>query len=327
MSEAAVATPAAPAAAPSTPAPAAPAVAPATPAPAPSGNGLFADPAGGTNPAPAQTAKSSGFFRDDYATEGKFKEGWSKALEDAGFQRLASRAMTAKDEASLFRMLDDAIGHASGKRVTRPTEGAADQDVQDFRRLVGAPNAPEEYGFKPPKVPDGLEWDDESAAAFQQLAHKHHVPAEFMKEASEFYLGVAQKQQQQAQTRMAAKIDELAAASEKRFRKEKGDDYEGFLGANRDFITARKLDLGDPILKAALSHPDIVALVDEARRASREAPIPGIDKEVFNGSGSAKQQAQAIMRQDPNWKRDPVKAARVKDLYAQDAAREKRTRR
>lgn len=289
-------------------------------------SGSAQQPGNGRQPAAPATpsAKPTGFFRDEFAKDGKFIEGWSKNLSDAGFQRLASKALTAKDEAGLFRMLDDVIGFASKKTVARPTAGASDQELSDFRRLVGAPEAANAYEFKPGKVPDGMEWDDASAAAFQELAYKHHVPAEFMKEASAFYVGVMEKQQAAAQERMTTKIGELAAASEGRFKKEWGEDYDSRLEANKAFVTARKLDVSNPIVAAALSHPDIVALIDEARRASREAPLPGIKQEVFTGSASPRQQAQEIMKQDRNWKNDPEKSRRVRDLYAQESAMKSR---
>ena len=108
-------------------------------------------------------------------------------------------------------------------------------------------------------------------------------------------------------------------------QKEWGVSYDERLGANRDFITARLSpeDLADPALNYALSHPAIVRMVDEARRSTRETPLPGTGASVASGSMSPRQQAVDIMKGNPQWRNDPELARRVNDLYAQQAASDK----
>lgn len=264
------------------------------------------------------------FFRDDYSTEGKFKEGWSQKFADLGYHRLAAKGALAKDEAGFLKMMDDTIGHASGRRITRPSEGASDQDVADFRSLVGAPTEASEYGFMKEGLPEGVTRDDLLSGKVEAALHKHHVSKEAAAELSGIYLEQLGAMKEKGNEAINKRIAELQESTTAELRKEFGEDYEATNTAIKDFLTARKVNLDDPLVRYALLHSPIAKIVNEARKASREAPLAGIKQEVFTGSGSPRQQAQEIMKQDRNWRNDSEKAARVADLYAQQAAIDKR---
>jgi hypothetical protein len=82
--------------------------------------------------------------------------------------------------------------------------------------------------------------------------------------------------------------------------------------------------MADPALKLALSHPAIVRIVDEARRAGREAPLPGANNSTAVGSMTPRQQALEIMKSNPGFQRDKALSAKVNDLYNQEAQARKR---
>jgi hypothetical protein len=65
-------------------------------------------------------------------------------------------------------------------------------------------------------------------------------------------------------------------------------------------------------------------MIDEARRSSREAPLPGVNSSVATGSMSPRQQALDIMKANSNWRQNPETHKRVNDLYAQEAQAQKR---
>jgi len=268
---------------------------------------------------------SAHFFDSRFHEGGQFKEGWAQSLKEAGFERLANKAMLAKDESGFLRALDEAQGMI-GKKVAVGYPGVdADPDaVAEFRRAAGVPDTPEAYDLKPESLPNGVLWDDKTAGEFAQLAHKHHVPAPVAKELLNLHLKVTEAQAQKGLEQFELQVGKLAETSAATFAKEWGEQAEARRAANSDFVKVRGLDTKDPIIRAALSHPDIVRLVDEARRAFREAPVPGVNSGVFNGSGSPREQAQEIMKANPNYRADPALSKRIADLYALDAQQAKR---
>lgn len=265
------------------------------------------------------------FFDSRFHEGGRFKEGWAQSLKEAGFERLANKAMLAKDEAGFLRALDEAQGMI-GKKVAigYPGADADPESVAEFRRAAGVPETPEAYELKPETLPNGVLWDDKTAGEFAQLAHKHHVPAPVAKELLNLHLKITEAQAQKGLEQFEIQVGKLAETSAQTFAKEWGEQAEARRAANSDFVKVRGLDTKDPIIRAALSHPDIVRLVDEARRAFREAPVPGVNSGVFSGSGSPREQAQEIMKAHPNWQNDSALAKRVADLYALDAQQAKR---
>jgi hypothetical protein len=297
----------------------------ATPATTPA-SFLSADQPTSSTPAPA--AKPAQFFGEHVAKEGKFVEGWTENLRQAGFERLANKAALAGDENALFRSMDDMLGLV-GKKAgpTYPKEGASFEDIAAYRREAGVPESPEAYALKPDKLPEGLEWSDDDAKAYSEIFHKHHVPAAAAQELVNRHLESIANMANEGKGRIMERIGKFAEASEATFQKEWGDEYDSRLEANRAFVTTRfsPEELADPVLQAALSHPAIVRMVDTARRELRGmANLPGMGQEMSNGSHSPRQQAVEIMKANPDWQRQPELVRRVNDLYALDAAATKR---
>lgn len=310
--------------------PAAPA---ATPAPAPAGGFLGSPPpAGGAAPAtPSSTpAPQAGgtppahFFDGALHEGGAFKEGWSENLRAAGFERLANKGALAKDEAGFLRSLDDALGLIGRKPVTYPGPTATEAEVAEYRRAAGVPDDPAGYTLKPDKLPEGVEWDDAGGAEFAGLLHKHHAPAALAKDLGEAWAQQQVKFREAAKDGFAKQVNELAAESARVFGQEWGSEASSRQQANADYLRSRGIDLSNPVLQLAFSHPDVVRIVDAARRGLREAPLPGVDAGVFSGSASPGQQARELMKANPRWKNDPELSKRISDLYALDATQAKR---
>lgn len=286
---------------------------------------------GGANASPAaatsESAKS-GWFGDHVQKGGTFNEGWTESLRQAGFERLATKAATAKDEATLMRMMDDTLGFVGKKStgISYPKAGASEDDIASFRRDAGVPDDLEGYAYKPEKLPEGVQWDESAMKPYAEIFHKHHIPVAAAQELIQKHIDSLGGQRDGAFDAFNAKVAQFAQSSEQTFQKEWGDHYDSRLEANRAFVQSRFAadELADPAMQAALSHPKVVRVIDEARRALREAPLPGVGNEVANGSHSPRQQATEIMKANPKWRNDPDASKRVMALYELDAAQSKR---
>lgn len=308
---------------------AAPAAAPAaTPANVPPPAAPAAEPTPGQ---PAQVlpppAPKQQFFAEGISKEGQFAEGWTQKLQELGFERLANKAALVKDETTLFKSLDDALGLLGKKAgVSYPKAGADESAVLAYRADAGVPESPAGYDLKPAQLPEGISWDDATANAYAEAMHKHHIPAAAAKELVDAHLAQLQTQvvaaREEFTQQLSAKVDECV----KTFRDEWGRDYDTRLEANRAFIESQIPPdvLADPTLQAALSNPAIVRIIDQARLGLREGPLPGVGREITTGTHSPRQQANEIMKANPNWHRDPVLNKRVNDLHALEAAQAKR---
>lgn len=283
-----------------------------------------------TAAASAQATTPAHFFGDHVQEAGAFKEGWTESLRAAGYERLATKAAFSKDEASLLRTLDETIGFV-GKRpvgLAYPKAGASDEDISAYRHDAGVPDSAEAYKLKPENLPAGVDWDDAGVKPYADIFHAHHIPqaaaAALIAQHMETVIG----QVGAGQVAMQAKIGDFAKASEATYQKEWGESYDSRLESNRAFVASRfdATEMADPVLQAALSHPKFVRLVDEARRALRDTPLPGVGHEVTGGSHSPRQQAFEIMKSNPGWKQDTALATRVHDLYALDAQQQKRAK-
>ena len=273
--------------------------------------------AGAVSPAlPAAASPASHFFRDEHAMEGRFREGWSQKFSELGYHRLASKAATAKDEATLFRMLDDTIGHASRRTMSRPGECASEQEVSDYRRLTGAPEEAEGYAFMTEGLPEGATRDELMAGKLEALLHKHHAPRELAGDLSALYLEAVGGMKQRGTEVLEARIAELEAGTTRVLREQYGEDFDRVNAATKEFLASHEVDVNDPLMRYALLHPQMARIVNEARLAGKEKALPGVGRGVFSGSGSPREQAQKIMREDPQWRKNPAKFERVRELYA-----------
>jgi hypothetical protein len=275
---------------------------------------------------PAAGGDRKFFFDGGLHKDGAFNEGWSQSLKDAGYERLANKGALVKSEGDFLRSLDDALGLVGKKSAGFPTATSTETEIAEYRRSAGVPDAANGYTLKPESLPEGVVWDEAGASEFAGLLHKHHAPAALATELGAMWAKQQGQFRETAATGFEQQVNDLAAKSAQIFGKEWGDEMDDRRQANADFAKVRGLDLNDPVLRIALSHPDIVRLLDEARRSVREAPLPGVNEGVFTGSGSPRQQAMELMRANPRWQQDPVLSKRIQDLHAMNAKQEQRKR-
>lgn len=275
--------------------------------------------AGAASPALPAASPASRFFRDEYSSaDGRFHEGWAGKFSELGLHRLASKAATAKDESTLFRMLDDTIGHASKRAMSRPGETAGAREIAEYRRATGAPEEAGGYAFLSEGLPEGATRDELMAGKVEALLHKHHAPRELAGDLAALYLEAVGSMKERGSAVLEARIAELEAGTTKVLREQYGEDFERMNAATKEFLASHEVDTGDPLMRYALLHPQMARIVNEARLAGKERGLPGVGRGVFSGSGSPREQAQKIMREDPQWRKDPAKFERVRELYARE---------
>lgn len=183
----------------------APAAAPAAAAPeAPAST----TPAPESTPAASTTPETTPASSPAIAPDGSLGDGWHTTLGDefAPHGETLSRFKNVGDLAKSFI-------HARNMKPAFPGADATPQDIETWRTLAGVPESPEGYGItKPEELPAGVEWNDDRVAKFTQLAHKHHVHPDFLKEAIALDMEingglVAQAQQQAQEAQQQAKTE------------------------------------------------------------------------------------------------------------------------
>jgi hypothetical protein len=281
-------------------------------------------------PAASTPAPPAHFFGEHIAKEGVFNEGWSEQLRAAGFERLANKAQLAKDESTFFKSMEHTLGLVGKKQTGRivPNETSSPEEWAQYRKEEGIPNTPDGYSLKPEKLPEGIQWHDEDSKAFAEVFHKHGAKQDLAKDLTNVYLEAIGRMADHGKEIITARLDEWGQESLKIFQKEWGDKFDATNEANWNFVKSRfkEQELQDPVIAAAMRHPAMARIINEARLRLREDPLPGVGHDVGGGSMTPRQQAMAIMQANPNWSKNPDMAKRVNDLYALDAAQAKRGR-
>lgn len=140
-------------------APASPAPAPAAPAPAPGGAPSLLDPGNPGGNTPAADGRPD-WMPEKFWSEGKPNvEGLAKSY--AGLEQLLGQKANA---------------------VRIPTEQSTPEEVAAYRKALGVPEKVEDYQIKPEQLPEGVEWNDDLAKPFAEIAHKHNIPPKAMSE-------------------------------------------------------------------------------------------------------------------------------------------------
>ena len=155
------------------------------------------------------TTDLSGFgaFLDADGT--KFKEGWTAGLPDhlKPFEKTLSKFPSPIDLLGSYGNLEKKI---SAKTPTFPGAEATDEQRAEWRKLVGAPNTPEEYGLKPSEGSEGT-WNADLAQTAATVAHKYGIPAEALGELVEAYNGSMKAAVESAETASAGEAERVMA--------------------------------------------------------------------------------------------------------------------
>jgi hypothetical protein len=151
-----------------------------------------------------QTQQTQGGF---IGADGGFAEGWLDKLP-GDLDPYKPTLAKYKDFGSLAKShgeLQQLLGKKSSA-VNVPGEKSTPEEIAAFRKALGVPEKPEEYSFKPDKLPDGVAWDDNSAKAFAAIAHKHHIPASAMKELAAHQIAMEEARSQEAFRQMETEL-------------------------------------------------------------------------------------------------------------------------
>lgn len=284
---------------------------------------------GEANTQAAQAATNpSSFFSPDVVKEGRFNEGWTQPYQEK-YPTLAGRLATAKDESGALSLIENAIKTASGRerKSGAPNEAWKPEEVAEYRKANSIPEKFEEYKFKPEAVEVGVHWPEDTNEFLQGL-HGKHASSEVVEYVGQNLHALLKGQTDHALGKFEEKISTASQQTEQWARQEWGRDYDDTLQANKDFVRSvfTEEDQKDPLVRAFLSNPKAVALIDEVRRGRREGTIPGTNREMpgAGGSNSPGQQAALLMKTPEYVRGDPSVTKRVMDLYNQQAAQDVR---
>jgi hypothetical protein len=213
-------------------------------------------------------------------------------------------------------MLRDSMAAARQKTagmVRVPSENAKPEEVAEFRKALGVPEKPDDYGdLRPDTIPPEM-WDPESSKALSQIAHKHNLPPAAIKEIVGLYAGQIDKQVKLGEAQQAQYMAGEVAILQKAW----GNQFSENINIATRVAATIGLDPKDPALQNS-------TMVQALRRVG---DLISGDK-LVNGatiglSGSPKDQAQAIMTDpsNPHYKAyqsgDPNAVALVENLLKQ----------
>jgi hypothetical protein len=153
---------------------------------------------------------------------------WAEGLNDAG----------KKDYAKRFKSVDEVLDGAlnlrkeMSSRVKVPGEKAKPEEVEAFRKAIGADPDPAKYEVTPPEGVQLGDIDKAFLGAAQQIAAENGVPVSVFKaQAGEHF-----KLVQQIQEKVAAEVAQYEKDAVKRLKTEHGTDYDKRLVAGNALI-------------------------------------------------------------------------------------------
>ena len=131
-----------------------------------------------------------------------------------------------------------------GKKVTAPTDASTPEEIAAWRKLVGAPNDPTEYGdLKPKDIPDEL-WDAGLSDKAKAIALKYHLPAAALKEFAALNIEGTKAAYDRETAKAAAAMEE----GKMQLRKEWGEHFERNRARALTVAAALGIPEGDDLL-------------------------------------------------------------------------------
>lgn len=131
---------------------------------------------GGATTTTTTTASSGDFnFRDLANEKGEFVQGWQDKLpaEYDPYRATLGNYQSFDKLAGAFMESKRAAMAKTEGMVRLPGKDAKPEEVAEYRKALGIPEKPEDYGLKAPdNLPQGTEWNPEFAKAFASEAHK-----------------------------------------------------------------------------------------------------------------------------------------------------------
>jgi hypothetical protein len=96
-----------------------------------------------------------------------------------------------------------------GGRVKVPGDNAAPEELAQFRKALGVPDAPEGYTFAPPEGFPADKWDKDGEAEFRKVAHKNGIPPKAAQELLNTYAARQAASYGAIEAARAATVDNL----------------------------------------------------------------------------------------------------------------------
>ena len=222
---------------------------------------------------PAQPVVTDGWINRD----GSFIPDWTQRLPD-DVRSEAEGLKKFGNVNDLVRSYVNAERLIGKKGIHIPDEKSTPEQIAEFRKSLDVPDKPEDYAVKPENIPEGLEWNEDLAKQFTEIAHKHNVPKRAMKD-------LAQKFQDLETMRVRAGW-EMAQAESKRRYEEGVRELESAWGPQTpkqiELVQRAAARYGTPVDTPGFSDPNIVKFV--AKMAA------SISEDTFvtpNGAGSS----------------------------------------
>lgn len=176
-----------------------------------------------------------------------------------------------------------------GTKLTMPAADAKPEELQAWRKVVGAPEKPEGYlgdkkTVRPDSIPEGM-WDPAGEKAFLEIAHKHSLPPGAVKDILDYY-GDSITTQLQASQVEEGKVLEAEGV---KLKQAWGQDYDTNLAmASRVAVTVGLDPKTDPVFTSARY---VQAFAQFGKLLSEDKLVAGGAQSIANSVAS---RAQAI---------------------------------
>jgi hypothetical protein len=230
-----------------------------------------------------------------FNADGSLGENWHTGLGDE-FAPHAPTLGRFKNVGDLAR----SYMHLRTNGPAYPGENSTAEDISRFRQLAQVPETKDGYSYKPENLPEGLEWSEEKASGFFELAHKHHMPAPAVKAIVDYQLEreAARMQESEAAAAAALKANEDALVTEWR------GDFEANKSTVRHLTETLARSAGvptdDPAIAQLANTPAFAKMMMQVAKLTAEDTI-----RTPAGLGdlrSPQQRADAIIAgTDPEW--------------------------
>lgn len=267
-------------------------------------------PAGGEQ----QQQQSSGYFNP----EGTFADGWIDRLpadfipeaERDAFKVHAAKYKNPLEVIKANFHKEKIIGK---KGVPIPTETSTPEEIAAYRKAVGAPESPDQYQLKPEKLPEGVDWNDDLAKPFAEIAHKYHIPQKAMQE-----LVAAQLATEQSRGAVLAQsIEQELSKGREELKKTFGGEYENKINTVKRVAAT----VGVDPLSRGFTDPEMVKAFARLGEMLSEDKLTGGGGGGGGQSGAAKAKDIQTNPQNPLYQKyqegDPDTVALVRSYRQQ----------
>lgn len=114
--------------------------------------------------------------------DGTFETDWQNKLPDE-FASTRESLSKFKNVNDLIKAYDSANKLVGRKGVILPEANSSPEEVAAYRKAMGVPESPDGYAKEtmPDAIPEGIQWSDEIAKSYFEVAHKHNIPPSAMK--------------------------------------------------------------------------------------------------------------------------------------------------